>query len=329
MIYASIIVVIAIIVVVFSSLKFAETNDDGFKKGKVIAKVGGMKVYEGDIMTRLKILSRGNDVKIEDVPQNILKAMVLEAYVNHTMDKDAAKLGYNSDKEINKIVKEFKKNLIREKYLNDKVYSSITDKEIQNEYNRLVDSVKGKEERRIKHILVNDEDEANRIRVNILRGSNFESLARERSIDKSSAQNGGDLGYVLKSELVPEFGDTAFILKVGAISKPVKTQYGWHIIKIEDVRPAQFLPFDQVKDKIRQKLQQDAIQKYLLSSTKDISVKFKIDFKQLPAATVDLKNAKEIKPEDEKSIKDEDNVNKIEEDKTQELDENSSEDTLQ
>lgn len=288
--YIFVILALFILVMVSAYLKFSNNdNKVSASKENVVAVVDGFKVYEGDISARLKTLSPdGKEVKAEDVPQGVLRAMVLEVFVNNEIDKDSKKLKYQKNAEIEKIVENFKRNIIREKYLNDTIFSKITDKEVENEYAKIVESVKGKEERKIKHILVADEDEIERIRRNVLRSGNFEKVAKEKSIDKTSAENGGDIGYVLRSELVPEFADVAFILKAGAISKPLKTQYGWHIIKVEDIRPAQFLPFDEVKDRIKQKLQQEAIQKYLTSLTSKVNVDFKIDTKKLPIANLDL-----------------------------------------
>jgi len=305
-----IIIIIVVVILILLSLFIVvkcESVDSNAKKsrGKVIAVVDGTKVYEGDIRERLNSLSNNKDVKLEDIPQNIVKAMVLEVVVNNSIDKDSRKLDYQKDPEIVSRVEEYKKGLIREKYLNDIVYSKITDQDVLNEYNRIVKNLEGKEERRVKHILVQDEEEIDRVRRSVMRTGNFEKIAQEKSIDKASAQNGGDLGYVLKEELVPEFGDMAFILKVGEISKPVKTQYGWHIIKVEDARPAQFLPFDQVKDNIRANLQQQAIQKFLLSLTKDIKVDLKVNTKISNKAPIEEKQKVKTQATDEVEQSDE------------------------
>ncbi|HSQ97907.1 MAG TPA: peptidylprolyl isomerase [Rickettsiales bacterium] len=273
----AILLMISLILFIIARCQFA--NKD---KGETVAVVDGFTVYEGDINDRLQSLSNGKEVKLENIPENILRAMVLEVVVNNKIDKESKKIGYQNDKEIVDKVNEYKKGLMREKYLNDNIYSKIADKDVLNEYNRIVSSLKGKEERRVKHILVETEDEINRVRRSVLRTGNFESIAKEKSIDTASAEKGGDLGYVLKEELVPEFGDMAFILKVGEISKPVKTQYGWHIIKVEDAREAQFLPFEQVKDNIKMNLQQQEIQKFLLSMTKDTKVDIKIKKVETP-----------------------------------------------
>ncbi|MDD2840385.1 MAG: peptidylprolyl isomerase [Rickettsiales bacterium] len=283
-----VILVLAVLLLISLSLVIVArcklNSENPVNKGKVIAVADGMKIYEGDIVDRLNSLSGGKEIKLEAVPQNILKAMVLEVVVNNTIDKESKKLGYQKDPEIVSKVEDYKKGLVREKYLNDNIYSKVTNQDVLNEYNRIVSSLKGKEERKVKHILVENEDEINRVRRTVLRTGNFEKIAQEKSIDKASAQKGGDLGYVLKEELVPEFGDMAFILKVGEVSKPVKTQYGWHIIKVEDVRQAQFLPFDDVKDNIKSNLQQQFIQKFLLSLTKDVNIDLKVNAKVLKEA---------------------------------------------
>ena len=259
-------------------------------KGKVVAIVNGYKIYESDLADRLNMLANGQKLSLEDIPENILKAMVLEVAVNNQIDESARKEGYNNDKMILQQVKNYKTGLIREKYLNDKVYSKITDEQLLKEYDRVVNNLKGKEERNIKHILVETEEEIERVRRNVLRTGNFEKIAKQKSIDTASAQNGGDLGYVLKEELVPEFGEMAFMLKVGEISKPVKTQYGWHIIKVEDVRPAQFLGFEDVKNNIKNNLEQQAIQQFLLKATKDAKIDLKVQPKQLSQQPVEAEN---------------------------------------
>ncbi len=291
-IYFAIIVVIFILLVVLFLLDFLRNSQmNKINNGKPIASVDGFVVYENDLSDRLSTLSPNGKIKLEDLPENVLKAMVLEVVVNHKIDLEAKKLKYQNDSNIKEAVENYRRNLMREKYLNDKVYANVTDKDALNEYNILVDNLKNKEERKIKHILVENEDEIERVRRNVLRTGNFEKIAKEKSIDTASGENGGDIGYVLKEELVPEFGDMAFILKVGEISKPVKTQYGWHIIKVEDIRPAEFLAFDEVKEGIKQRLQQQAIQDYLLSLTKDSKIDFKIDVKKLPAGNIPLDNS--------------------------------------
>lgn len=291
-IYFSIIVVVFVLLFILFLLDFFRSSEmNKINNGKPIASVDGFVVYENDLSDRLATLSQNGQIKLEQLPENVLKAMVLEVVVNHKIDIEAKKLKYENDSNIKQAIENYRRNLMREKYLNDKVYAKITDKDALNEYNKLISNLNNKEERKIKHILVENEDEIDRVRRNVLRTGNFEKIAKEKSIDTASGENGGDIGYVLKEELVPEFGDMAFILKIGEISKPVKTQYGWHIIKVEDVRPAQFLAFNDVKDSIKEKLQQQAIQNYLLSLTKNSKIDFKIDVKKLPTGDIPIDNS--------------------------------------
>jgi len=105
-----------------------------------------------------------------------------------------------------------------------------------------------------KHILVADDTNAQKtlrdIRRRFEKGDSFASLAQEYSIDYGSASQGGDLGYFGKGRMVQPFEDAAFSLPIGKISDPVKTQFGWHLILVEDKQPERILGFDEVKDKI-------------------------------------------------------------------------------
>src|SRR5438105_7637693 len=106
------------------------------------------------------------------------------------------------------------------------------------------------EEVRARHILVETEDEAKTILEQVKGGADFAALAKEKSKDPSAQEGGGDLGYFTKSQMVPEFAEVAFKMYPGQLSNPVKTQFGWHIIKLEDKRNRQPPPFEVVKDQI-------------------------------------------------------------------------------
>ena len=134
-----------------------------------------------------------------------------------------------------------------------------------------------------RHILLPTEDEAKKALARVKGGEDFAKVATELSKDPSG--NGGDLGWFTKDRMVPEFSDAAFKLKEGEISEPVKTQFGWHIIKIEGSRTKSFPPFEQVKDQaaryVSQKAEQDAILQ--LHNAAKIEL-FDADGKPLPEA---------------------------------------------
>ena len=117
------------------------------------------------------------------------------------------------------------------------------------------------EEIHARHILLPTEDEAKKALARIKAGEDFAKVATELSKDPGG--EGGDLGWFTKDKMVPEFADAAFKLKKGEVSEPVKSQFGWHIIKVEDTRTKSFPPFEQVKDQaaryVAQKAQSEAV----------------------------------------------------------------------
>jgi peptidyl-prolyl cis-trans isomerase C len=127
---------------------------------------------------------------------------------------------------------------------------SATDEEMHKVYDEAVKPMGAEEEVRARHILVETEDEAKAISQQIKGGADFAELAKEKSKDPGSAKEGGDLGYFAKGSMVPEFAEVAFKMYPGQVSNPVKTQFGWHIIKLEDKRSRQVPDFDQVKNQI-------------------------------------------------------------------------------
>jgi peptidyl-prolyl cis-trans isomerase C len=117
---------------------------------------------------------------------------------------------------------------------------------------------------RARHILVASEQEAQQVRARIEKGEKFEDLAKQYSLD-GSKEYGGDLGYFTAPEMVPEFSKAAFALKPGEVSQPVKTDFGWHIIKLEDRKTGGAQPYDQVKTAIRNILLRKKTQEKIIS----------------------------------------------------------------
>ncbi len=125
-----------------------------------------------------------------------------------------------------------------------------TEEEMRKVYDEAMKQASSEEEVRARHILVETEDEAKAIVEQLKGGADFAALAKEKSKDPGSAQNGGDLDFMGKSELVPEFAEVAFKMYPGQTSNPVKTQFGWHIIMLEEKRNRQPPAFEQLKDRI-------------------------------------------------------------------------------
>jgi len=151
----------------------------------------------------------------------------------------------------------------------------IPDAAVKAEYDKFKAQSAGTEYR-ARHILVEKEDEAKALIAQIKAGGNFEELAKKNSKDPGSGANGGDLDFAAANAYVPEFSQAMAKLKKGEMTQePVKTQFGYHIIRLDDTREAQFPPFDDVKAQLKQRMEQKKLADY----RDEIRVKAKTDYK--------------------------------------------------
>lgn len=166
--------------------------------------------------------------------------------------------------------------------------TSVNDEKLKTFYDEAVKGLPKEEEARARHILVPTENEAKDIAARLKKGEDFAKLATELSKDPGSGKQGGDLGYFTKDRMVKEFADTAFALKTGEVSAPVKSQFGWHIIKLEDKRTKEPPKLDEVKEELSrylvQKAQQDMILKLRSDAKIDLADEFKPKTAPAPAA---------------------------------------------
>lgn len=142
-----------------------------------------------------------------------------------------------------------RKKVLMEALLNEESKSAVTEAAKHKLYDESVKKLTPEKEVHARHILVDSEAKAKEVFAKLKAGGDFAALAKELSKDPGSS-DGGDLGYFSKDQMVPEFAEVAFKLEKGKISDPVKTQFGWHIIKVEDTRTRPVPTYDQVKDQI-------------------------------------------------------------------------------
>jgi peptidyl-prolyl cis-trans isomerase C len=165
--------------------------------------------------------------------------------------------------------------LIRELFEDFKKKNPVTDAEAKAEYDKFKAQSTGTEYR-ARHILVEQEEEAKALIAQIKGGAKFEDLAKAKSKDPGSGQNGGDLDFAKPDSYVPEFSKAMVALKKGEMTEaPVKSQFGWHVIKLDDTREAQFPEFDSVKAQIIQRQQQMKLQNYQESLRKAAKTDYK------------------------------------------------------
>ncbi len=163
--------------------------------------------------------------------------------------------------------------LIRELFADYQKKNTITDADIKAEYDKFASANSGKEYK-ASHILVATEDEAKAIIASIKKGAKFEDLAKKQSKDPGSGAKGGDLDWANPGSYVPEFTEAMIKLEKGKMTQtPVKSQFGWHVIRVDDVREAQLPKLDEVKPQIAQQLQQQRLAKF----QQDLRAKAKVE----------------------------------------------------
>jgi peptidyl-prolyl cis-trans isomerase C len=201
-----------------------------------------------------------------------------EAVVREIFAQEAEKRGMATNAEFRQQMELARQTLlIRTLFMDYQKKNPVTDAEAQAEYEKVKAqaSTAGSTEYRARHILVEKEDEATKLLAQIKGGAKFEDVAKKSSKDTGSAQNGGDLDFAKPDAYVPEFSKAMMALKKGEISAPVKSQFGYHIIKLEDTREAQFPPFAEVKPQVLQRLEQQKITAFQETLRKQAKTDFK------------------------------------------------------
>ena len=154
----------------------------------------------------------------------------------------------------------------------------ISDEEAKKFYDSNTAMFKQPERVHARHILVSGDEELAKVQSELKAGKSFDVVAKEYSRDPGSAANGGDLGEFPRGMMVPEFEKAAFELKnPGDVSEPVKTQFGWHIIKLEERIPESVMPFEQVKDRLTNELKDQKTQQVLQDKAKELESKYKVE----------------------------------------------------
>jgi peptidyl-prolyl cis-trans isomerase C len=219
----------------------------------------------------------------EGVRQNVLKGLVSEKLLY----KEALKAGIPERADIKRRLKNLETQLAIQAFIEDKASSLITEKSLKEAYDQYALKAKSEEEVRARHILVDNEEKAKEIAEKIKKGEDFAKIAKTESMDKGSGARGGDLDFFTKDKMVSSFADAAFALKKGEVSAPVKSDFGWHIIKLEDRRPAKVESFADMQEKLKADLRKKAVQQYIDSLIDKSTVEyFGADGKQKP---LDLK----------------------------------------
>lgn len=261
----------------------------------VLAKVNGAEIKKSDVALAEEELGPSlaqMDPATKD--ENVLSFLIdMKIVAKAAEDK---KIGDGED---------FKKRLAfaRNRLLMDSLLASegkaaTTDDAMKKVYEEASKQITGEQEVRARHILVETEDEAKAVKAELDKGADFAELAKKKSKDPGSA-DGGDLGFFTKEQMVPEFSAVAFSLEPGKISDPVKSQFGWHIIKVEEKRNRKAPDFNQVKGQIETYVTRKAQADYVAKLRQEAKVE-RLDKPAADAAAKPDAKATDTKPADNK-----------------------------
>jgi peptidyl-prolyl cis-trans isomerase C len=212
----------------------------------VVARVNGVDIRQSDITSAEDEIGgnmpqMGPDQKHDYLITYIADVILLSQAAQQQKIGDRDEVKHRIDFERNKV--------LMEALLQDVGQSAMTDEAMHKVYDEAVKQMANEQEVHARHILVATEDEAKAIEAELKKGADFATLAKQKSKDPGAAE-GGDLGYFTRDQMVPEFAEVAFKLDKGQVSDPVKTQFGWHVIKVEDKRTKPTPTFDEVKAQI-------------------------------------------------------------------------------
>ncbi len=238
---------------------------------KIVATINGKNITDADLAVADSEI--GQDMG--SIPADQKRMSLLEFLIDNQLFADAAegdKLGEGPAFESR--VNYLKRRALRELYFEKVIKASVSDADAKKLYDDQVKLLKPEEEVQARHILVESEDKAKELAEKIKDGGKFEDIAKENSKDPGSKDDGGNLGYFGHGQMVPQFEEVVFKMQKGDVSAPVQTQFGWHLIKVEDKRVKSPPAFDVVKDRILQSL---LLQKASKAAV-DLRTKAKIEY---------------------------------------------------
>lgn len=215
--------------------------------GKVVATVNGIGITEADM--KLAEDEIGRD--LGNLPDATKRRVLVEFLIENSLfakAAEASKLGEGAA--FDERMKYWRSRALRDAYFEKEINGAIGEAAARTFYDDQIKGMKPKEEVQARHILVETEEQAKDLKKKVSEGGDFAALAKEHSKDPGTKDDGGMLGYFSTGQMVPAFEQAAFALQKGQVSEPVKSQFGWHLIKLEDRRQKPPPTFEEVKDRI-------------------------------------------------------------------------------
>jgi peptidyl-prolyl cis-trans isomerase C len=255
---------------------------------KVLARVNGAEITDEDVKIALDDIGQSLPQQIEGPAR---QAYILDYLIDAKLvaqKAEADKMGQSAD--FAKKVAYYRDKVLMEDLLGKVAKDAASDAAIQKTYDDVAKQQKPEEEVRARHILVESEPDAQAALKRVKGGEDFAKVANEMSKDPGS--KGGELGWFTKERMVPEFAEAAFKMQPGQISDPVKSQFGWHIIQVEERRQKQFPPLDQVRDQVTRYVVQKSQSELILKLREEAKVERTEPEKPVDATPVPIPETK-------------------------------------
>jgi peptidyl-prolyl cis-trans isomerase C len=242
----------------------------------VVAKVDGQPIRLSDVQEAVKSLPPN----AQALPPQTLYPMLLDQMIDgRALVAEAHRTGLDKDPAVQRQVEAAEDQALETALLHKEIGPLITEAAVRARYNADIAGKPGEEEVHARHILVPDEATAKKIIAELNKGADFAALSKQYSKDPGAANQGGDLGFFKKTEMVPEFADAAFALQPGQITQtPVHTQFGWHVIQVLERKTDPPPSFEQASQELRQTMIQEDVQKTVAQARAGVKVeKFNLD----------------------------------------------------
>lgn len=226
-------------------------------KDPVVATVNGQPVR----LSELEIAQQSLPPQYRNMPLQAVFPALLERLIDSKLVvQEGKKSKTNEDPAFKKRMAFVEEQVLQDYWIQREIAKAVTAEKIQQRYQERLKSMPSEEELHARHILVSTEDEAKALIAELKKGAAFDKLAKDKSTDKASGAEGGDLGWFKKSDMVKEFADAAFALKKGELSgAPIKTQFGYHVIQVDDRRTAPPPALEELAEPIREELAREVV----------------------------------------------------------------------
>ena len=220
----------------------------------VVASVNGEKIFASDMTAAQAQLPP----EYQKIPPSVLFGLLIDSLIDTKLSvAQARREGFDKKAEVVRRLTRIEDQVLQRAYLEEKIEEGMSEDAIKGAYEKFVAELKGGEEVRASHILVETEAQAKELIVELSGGADFFELAKAKSIGPS-ADKGGDMGFFKRENMVAEFADAAFALKDEETTQtPVRTQYGWHVIQVVERRKARPPLFEEVEAEVRNALTRD------------------------------------------------------------------------